>query len=145
MLFRSEHAGLNKASCKTKELKIHGYAESNDTSHLSIYGSDAALIKKMMEEDISLSEKIHPQYPYTKAEVKWMLQNEMALTVEDILARRIRLLFLDANAAIEAAPLVATVMAKELNKDEQWINQQVTIFKSLAQNYFIDLQPKTLN
>jgi glycerol-3-phosphate dehydrogenase len=140
-----DHAGLKKANpiaigCKTKELKIHGYAESNEVSHLSIYGSDAALIKKIMEEDISLSGKIHPQYPYNKAEVKWMLQNEMAITVEDILARRIRLLFLDARAAMEAAPVVATVMAKELNKDEQWITEQVTNFKILAEGYLIKPQ-----
>ena len=140
-----EHAGLNKRICKTKELKIHGYTESNEVSHLSIYGSDAASIKKMMEDDISLSEKINPQYPYTKAEVKWMLKKEMAITVEDVLARRIRLLFLDANAAMESALNVATVMAKELNKDEQWINQQVTIFKTLAKGYTINNKPQTLN
>ena len=132
-----EHAGLNKIICKTKELKIHGYAESKELSHLSIYGSDAALIKKMMEEDVSLSGKIHPNYPYTKAEVKWMIQNEMAITVEDILARRIRLLFLDAKAAIEAAPAVATLMGKELNKDEEWILKQVNDFKNLAKSYLV--------
>jgi glycerol-3-phosphate dehydrogenase len=38
----------------------------------------------------------------------------MAMTVEDVLARRLRLLFLDGRAAIEVAPQVATLMAQEL-------------------------------
>jgi glycerol-3-phosphate dehydrogenase len=133
----AQAAGLNAAACKTKDLHLHGWIAKNDDSHLSVYGSDAALIKKMMEDDVSLSEKIHPKYPYTKAEVKWMIQNEMAITVEDILARRIRLLFLDAGAAIAAAPEVAKLMAKEMNKEDAWINEQVCAFTKLAQGYLI--------
>ncbi len=132
-----QHAGLKWADCKTKNLRLHGCCIKNDDSWLSIYGSDAALIKKMMEEDISLQEKIHPQYPYSKAEVKWMIQNEMAITVEDILARRIRLLFLDAKAAIEAAPAVAKIMAGEMDKDKSWEHGQIKTFKNLAAGYLL--------
>ena len=107
----AQQAGLKMVKCSTQNLHLHGWLESNSTSHLSIYGSDAAAIQQMMEADTSLAEKIHPQYPYTKAEVKWMIQNEMAITVEDILARRIRLLFLDAKAAIAAAPAVVAADA----------------------------------
>ena len=131
------HAGLKWADCKTKNLRLHGWVIKNDDSWLSIYGSDAVLIKKMMEEEISLQEKIHPQYPYSKAEVKWMIQNEMAITVEDILARRIRLLFLDAKAAIEAAPAVAKIMAGEMDKDETWEHDQINTFKNLAAGYLL--------
>jgi glycerol-3-phosphate dehydrogenase len=91
----------------------------------------------MIETDASQAEKIHKDYPYTKAEVWWMIKNEMAITVEDILARRIRLLFLDAKAAMEAAPAVATIMAKEMNKDDQWIKEQIDSFKKLATGYII--------
>lgn len=132
-----EYSGLKKTACKTKELKIHGYKNDAENSHFSIYGSDAAAIKKSMEHNISLSEKIHANYPYTKAEAKWFVQNEMAITVEDILARRIRLLFLDAKAAIEAAPVVANIMASELNKNEQWIEEQINNFKNLATGYLL--------
>ena len=132
-----QHAVLNWADCKTKNLRLHGWVTKNDNSWLSIYGSDAALIKKMMEEDISLQEKLHPQYPYSKAEIKWMIKNEMAITVEDILARRIRLLFLDAKAAIEAAPAVAKIMAGEMDKDEIWVNDQINTFKNLATGYLL--------
>lgn len=132
-----QHAVLNWADCKTKNLRLHGWVTKNDNSWLSIYGSDAVLIKKMMEEDISLQEKLHPQYPYSKAEIKWMIKNEMAITVEDILARRIRLLFLDAKAAIEAAPAVAKIMAGEMDKDEIWVHNQINTFKNLATGYLL--------
>ena len=133
----AQAAGLKSTACKTKDLHLHGWVAKNDASHLSIYGSDAVLIKKMMEEDVSLLEKIHPQYPYTKAEVKWMMQNEMTISVEDILARRIRLLFLDAKAAIAAAPVIANMMAKEMNKEEAWVQQQISDFTILAKGYLI--------
>ena len=92
----------------------------------------------MMEEDILLSKKIHPSYPYTMAEVKWVIQNEMAITIEDVLARRIRLLFLDAKAAMEAAPLVATMLGPLTGNDAEWQQDQVEEFNKLAKNYLLN-------
>jgi glycerol-3-phosphate dehydrogenase len=63
----------------------------------------------------------------------------MAMTVEDVLARRTRLLFLDAQAAIEVAPLVAKAMASAMQKDEQWINEQIASFTDLAKQYCIEI------
>ncbi len=133
----AQYAGLQTAGCKTKNLQLHGWIDKNDDDHWSVYGSDATAIKQLIEADKSLAEKIHPAYPYTKAEVVWMIRKEMAMMVEDILARRIRLLFLDAMAAIEAAPIVADLMAKERNKDEAWKIEQVKDFIKLAQGYLI--------
>ena len=130
-------AKLKKRACKTQHLQLHGWIATNDGSYLSIYGADAALIKKQIEADATLAQKIHPKYPYTKAEVIWMVQHEMAITVEDILARRIRLLFLDAKAAIEAAPMVAAIMANEMQKEEAWVSQQVAAFSKLATGYLL--------
>jgi glycerol-3-phosphate dehydrogenase len=59
----------------------------------------------------------------------------MALTVEDVLSRRTRALLLDARAAIEAAPVTASLLAKELGKDSAWEAQQVKEFQALAANY----------
>lgn len=132
-----QSSDLDFISCKTKRLKIHGYTNEKDDSHFSIYGTDALLIKQLIEKDNSLSEKIHPLYPYTKAEVVWAVKNEMALTVEDVLARRIRLLFLDAKAAIEAAPSVAEIIAPLLGKNEDWEKVQVLLFQKLAEGYLI--------
>ena len=57
---------------------------------------------------------LHPRLPFKAREVVWAARNEMARTVEDVLARRTRALFLDARAAMEAAPAVARLLAKEL-------------------------------
>ena len=59
----------------------------------------------------------------------------MARTVEDVLARRLRVLFLNARIAIEMAPEVATLMAAELQKDYSWQEAQVKAFSKLAQPY----------
>ncbi len=130
-------AGLPKKSCITDQLPLHGWTLTPDDSHLSIYGSDAEKIKAMMHADTSLAEKIHPCYPYTFAEVKWMLQHEMALTAEDVLARRTRLLFIDAGAAMEAAAAVAAFMAKALQQPPGWQQQQTTSFITLAKKYLL--------
>ena len=82
--------------------------------------------------------KIHPKYDFTIAEVIWSVRHEMARTVEDVLARRVRLLFLDARAAIEASSLVANIIGGELNKDENWIKNQETEFQNLAENYILN-------
>jgi glycerol-3-phosphate dehydrogenase len=57
------------------------------------------------------------------------------MTVEDALSRRTRALMLDAKAAIESAPGVASMMAKEMNKDEHWIEDQIHNFNVIAKNY----------
>ncbi|RXR19190.1 glycerol-3-phosphate dehydrogenase/oxidase [Flavobacterium amnicola] len=132
-----QKAQLEFVKCKTKRLKIHGWADVFEPSHLSIYGSDAEKIQKLIQDDSELGEPLHPDYPYTKAEVVWMIHNEMAQTIEDILARRIRLLFLDAKVAKECAVVVASIMAKEKNKSPEWEQQQVVYFTALANQYLI--------
>jgi glycerol-3-phosphate dehydrogenase len=61
----------------------------------------------------------------------------MARTVEDVLARRTRALFLNARAAIEMAPETARLLARELGRDEAWQAQQVSAFRELAAGYLV--------
>jgi len=63
----------------------------------------------------------------------------MARTVEDVLARRVRALFLDANAALEMAPVVASLIAGQLKKDKNWENEQVDEFNALGKGYLSPL------
>ena len=63
------------------------------------------------------------------------MREEMAMTVEDVLSRRVRLLFVDAREAMAAAPKVAQLMAKELGRDQAWIDGQVKDFTELAKTY----------
>jgi glycerol-3-phosphate dehydrogenase len=131
-------AKLKMYSCVTESLLIHGYtAGATLDDPLYIYGSDAVAIKQLMENNPHLQENIHPDLPYTKAEIVWAVQQEMAMTVEDALARRTRALFLDAAAAIAAAPSVAAIMANEMNKDEDWVKQQIKDFETIAREYLI--------
>ncbi len=130
--------GLEKKRCVTENLRLHGYAENVDRSTWDyVYGSDITSIRNLVNTDKSLGELIHPDYTFTKAHVVWAVRNEMALTVEDVLARRVRLLFLDARAAIATAPLVASIMAKELDETTLWEESQIEAFHVLAQNYIL--------
>ena len=62
---------------------------------------------------------------------------EMAQTVEDVLARRTRALLLDARAAMEAAPDTAALMAASLGRDEAWQAAQIGEFRALAKGYLL--------
>jgi len=50
-------------------------------------------------------------HPYIEAEVGWARRHEMAITADDVLARRTRLAFLDAAAAVAARPRVEELLA----------------------------------
>jgi glycerol-3-phosphate dehydrogenase len=67
--------------------------------------------------------------------VIWAVRHEYARTVEDVLARRTRALFLDATASMELAPRVASLMSAELGCDAGWQQQQVSDFLQLASGY----------
>lgn len=71
----------------------------------------------------------------TEAEVRYAARNELARSVEDILARRHRMLFLDAALASAAAPAVAAILAEELGRDDDWQSAEVGRFRSLAMQY----------
>jgi len=69
--------------------------------------------------------------------VAWAARAEMARTVEDVLARRTRALFLNARSAIQMAPRVAGILAGELGKDEAWQAGQVKAFNQIANGYLV--------
>ena len=130
--------GLKQEKCETEHFKIHGYTTSEDKSdHLYIYGSDAINIRLLAKEVPELAEKLHANYPFIKAEVIWAVRHEMAIKVEDVLARRIGILLLDAKVAIQMAPIVASLMANEMNKDQVWIEAQIAEFEILAKGYLL--------
>ena len=83
-------------------------------------------------DDIKL---LHPHYPFTVQDVKNAIHQEMAMTLEDVLARRIRLLFLDVKAALFCAEIVADILQHELGKDNTWKEEQLQTFRTLAKQY----------
>jgi glycerol-3-phosphate dehydrogenase len=113
--------GLPHHKCITQQMKIHGYMPVTDRSNwFYVYGSDGDSIIALRQEKPEYGEKLHPAFDFTVAEVIWAVRKEMAVTVDDVLARRVRILYLDARAAKEIAPKVAHIMAQELGKDEVW-------------------------
>ncbi|MBO6794147.1 MAG: glycerol-3-phosphate dehydrogenase/oxidase [Balneolaceae bacterium] len=129
-------AGLQETPCVTEDLRIHGWLKNVDMNdHLHVYGSDRVGIEKLIKENPELGEQIHSDLPYVKAEIIWAIRNEMAITIDDILSRRTRMLLLDAQAALESAELVAEYLARELGKDQTWVKQEVAEFKALAKEY----------
>ena len=129
-------AQLAERQCVTKTLRLHGHREGAGEGYpLGVYGSDADKIQDLIRVDEALGERLHAMLPYLKAEVIWAVREEMARTVEDVLARRTRALFLNASAAIESAPVVADLLASELGWDESERQGQLAEFCATARNY----------
>ena len=123
-------------NCVTENLKIHGSCEDAERfGDLAVYGADAEKIRELIGENPDLAEKLHEDLPYRAAEIIWAIRFEMAQTVEDVLARRTRALFLNAQAAMEIAPRAAALMAREMRKDGDWISEQIEKFNETAKNY----------
>ena len=104
-------AGLPATPCRTENLTID--AETENFS----------------------GERLHPDLPYHTSDIVRAVRREMAQTLEDVLARRTRALFLNAKAAMEAAAATAEIMAAEMGKDQVWTAEQLLEFNAIAQNY----------
>ena len=132
----ADYARLEERPCVTRTLNVHGFHSNADRfGALSVYGADAVAIQDLMRETSSLAERLHPALPYVGAEVVWAARHEMARSVEDVLARRTRALFLNARAAAAMAPAVARLMAGELGWSASQQASEVASFLALAQGY----------
>ncbi|MBI5767388.1 MAG: glycerol-3-phosphate dehydrogenase/oxidase [Verrucomicrobia bacterium] len=122
----------------TAEMPIHGAtAPKPATADFALYGSDAAGIAALTRTDATLSARVHPALSIRPAEVVWHAREEMARTVEDVLARRTRSLVLDARSSMAAAPTVARLLARELGRDAAWIDRQVAVFAGVARQWML--------
>ena len=129
--------GWSHIPTKTKHLKIHGYKENvNHSNPLYFYGSDQEGILKLSKE-AGMREELSASLGIMKAQVVWAVRHEMARTVEDVLARRVRCQLLDAKESIKMAPKVASAMAVELGKDKAWEEQQVADYVKVTMNYIL--------
>jgi len=129
-------AHLDFEESVTKELRINGYhSHADEFGDLEIYGSDAIAIQELLHKQPELNERLHGNFPITTGEIVWFVRNEMARTVDDVLARRTRMLFKNSKICLEAAPKVAEIMAKELKMDKKWIASQIIDFENIAKNY----------
>lgn len=138
-------ARLDTAPSVTASLKIHGHESTVTASgHLKVYGSDADRIRALAKDHPELNYTLHGSFLHTAVEVVWAVRHEMARTVEDVLARRLRVLFLDARAAMEMAPEVARIIAVELGYDYSWQQRAVKDFTALAERYLPKRKRETI-
>jgi glycerol-3-phosphate dehydrogenase len=133
---RAIKAGIiEKKKCITQSFSFYSDNKPLKSERLKIYGSQASEIEKIITDQPDLGELINQRLPYTKAEIVWICKNEMPQTIEDVLARRTRALFLDVRASVEAGPVVADTMAKEFGFSKEWQEKQIADYTKLTANY----------
>jgi glycerol-3-phosphate dehydrogenase len=129
-------AGLEPKPCITKQLNIHGFHQTPEKfGEFALYGSDAPAIQDLMRADPIREQRLHPALPARVGEVIWAVRFEAARTVDDVLARRTRSLLLNARAANETAPEVASIIAKELGRGPEWEHDQTESFRRISKIY----------
>jgi glycerol-3-phosphate dehydrogenase len=129
--------GAKVKDCATKNYLLYGgegftenfweelvrdYGISKESAHLLArkFGTAAKDVLKLARENPALAQPLLPGHPYPRAAVVYTVREEMAMTIEDVLARRLGVQFYSWRAAIEAAPVVAALIGKELGwSDEQ--------------------------
>jgi glycerol-3-phosphate dehydrogenase len=127
---------LEERPCRTRDLRIHGYHErATEEGDLWFYGSAAGEVRGLIEATPALGRRLHEALPIVGAQVVYAARFEMARTVEDVLARRTRALFLDARAAVAMAAETARLLAGELGKDAAWERAQVASFEAVTRGY----------
>lgn len=131
-----ELASLPQRPCVTQDLPVHGSQSSPViTGPLANYGSDAERMAGLICEQPGLATPLHEAVPVCGAQIVWAVRHEMARTVDDVLARRTRVLFLNARAALALAPSVARMLAGLLNRDEPWQASQLVAFNEIAAGF----------
>lgn len=99
------------------------------------YGSRAPQVAALAAEKPDLAQLLHPDYPFLRAEIVYAARFEMARTVRDFLARRIRLEIVDWQAAIAAAPIVANLLAGELDWSVERTAEATAEYTALVQHF----------
>jgi glycerol-3-phosphate dehydrogenase len=120
----------------TKDLRVHGFLNTPEVSGpLANYGSDAEGITGLMREQPGLATPLHEALPICGAQIVWAVRHEMARTLDDVLARRTRALFLNARAALAMAAGAARLLANTLGRDEKWQSSQLAEFNEIATGF----------
>jgi glycerol-3-phosphate dehydrogenase len=122
---------ISSHATRTEHMKLVG-AENLDLPLVSIcepeglhsYGSEQHWVESLPGHDSWLCEG------FNEAMVRFSARYEYAVTVEDVLARRSRLLFLDAKLAAKVASRVGAILFEETN-----IDPKLNEFLALARNY----------
>ena len=129
--FTASAFSMLRCACDT-EVENLDYSPDKDTSLTNTGGS---FPEDPAGSDITiwLSESLHIR----KSQVIWAARHEMAQSLEDVLARRTRALFLDARESMKIAPESAKMLAAELGRDQSWVKVQIEQYQELAMKYLV--------
>jgi glycerol-3-phosphate dehydrogenase len=129
-------AQIEERPCPTRELLIHGHHRRAEIfGPLASYGTDAEKVAQLAHDQPELARPLHEALPICGAQIVWAARHELARTLDDVLARRTRALFLNVRAARAMAPAAAHLLADELDKDETWQQNQLETFDQIAKNF----------
>jgi glycerol-3-phosphate dehydrogenase len=115
----------------------HGNDTVVTVSRYSQYGDHAGEIAALVDKEPALGVAIHRDLPYSWAEVEWICRNEMVVHLEDLMARRLRALFLNAQASMEIAGEVGKRIAPVLGWSSGRKKAEIKDFMTLSKNYML--------
>lgn len=106
--------------------------------HMAEDAVDHAIVLGRLSEQPCVTQRLPIHNPGRhEKDAAWFARHEMARTVEDVLARRTRWLFLDVHAALSRAPEVARQLASEFGRDDAWQALQLREFAETARHFMI--------
>ncbi|MBY0551044.1 MAG: glycerol-3-phosphate dehydrogenase/oxidase [Candidatus Obscuribacterales bacterium] len=146
------HPELKPAASRTGELMLGGWKNKDDylnesaaisararrltldpatIDHLiANYGAEATGVLDLLEQNSDLGRRICIDFPPIFAEIPFCVEHEMAVSLSDVMFRRLRLGLLNHNQAMAAAPAVARVMQQMLGWDEHRVALELEVVES---------------
>lgn len=150
---------LLDGTCQTHHIRLvgaHGYSTTLFINLIQHFGLDMDVAKHLASDygdrawDVAAlaaptdntehyplrGQRLSSLFPFIDGEVRYAVRSEYAQTAVDVLARRTRLSFLNAQAALHALPNVIDIMAQELKwsqhrKEVEW-KDTVTFLASMG-------------
>jgi glycerol-3-phosphate dehydrogenase len=146
---------------KTKEISRGHKIFQSEKGLITIIGGKWTTFRKMGQDVLDFLEKKNNIFPPSKSEnieigpppsmikesinrndfnqkvIDYFIDEELACTPEDILARRSRLLFLNAQQALDLAPEIINKMQNKLGHEKNWTINQLNQLETLINQYFL--------
>ncbi len=128
---------LPPSESPTKKFPINAQSGHSEQKAFGLYGDHSDEIVTLIEKDPALGESIHPDLPYTWAEIEWCCRNEMVVHLEDLLSRRTRVLLLNARIAEEIATKVGNRVEPILEWSPERTKEEIRSFRQIAEKYIL--------
>lgn len=146
------------SNCKTKEVPIAQEKfelmaeELNDFHHrfglalesvqrlFSIYGFGYQKISDLIFSDLEWGQRLIPELPYLKAEVLYSIKYEMAMTLEDIMVRRLHIFHEVQDQGVTVAGEIAKLAGLQLEWDSAEIGKQLTQYSERVKQSQVHLK-----